>query len=74
MTGLTPDDISRLIAGLILTRKERHDPERKIPEDQQEARIITELLNESSTQMLLDVARADIRRLRQLLTAADLTR
>ena len=65
MTGLTETDIKRLIAGLILTRKENADPERKTADAEQETRVMTVLRDESDTRMLLDVARGDIKKLEQ---------
>ena len=63
MTGLTPDDIALLILGMILTRTAKGEPA-ALPPGGQEERIIAALRDESDTQMLLDVARADIERLK----------
>ena len=70
MTGLTPDDISRLIAGLELTRY-GYSAIGRVADAKQEVRIAAALRGESNTQMLLDVARADIDRLRLVTEAAD---
>ena len=64
MTGLMEDDLSRLFAGLMLTRKANADSERKIADIEQEERIIAALRDESDTQMLLDVALGDLAMLR----------
>ena len=62
MTGLTEADITRLVVGLILTRKAGATPERKTRDAEQETRIIPALYDETNYRMLLDVARQDLRR------------
>ena len=64
MTGLTEDDISRLIAGLMLTQNMVSSEAAPTAPTEQMLRIIAALRDESDTQMLLDVARADIERLK----------
>ena len=68
MTGLTEDDLSRLIAGLMLTRNMTQSVTAALED---EARIIAALSDESDTRMLLDVATADIAKLRGMLGAAN---
>ena len=60
MTGLTEADITRLIAGLILSRKAGATPERKTQDAEQETRIIPALYDETDTRMLLEVAKSEI--------------
>ena len=62
MPGLSEDDLKRLITGLILTRPWNSDRFRY--DEDQTARIVAILRDESDTRMLLDVARADIERLK----------
>ena len=68
MTGLTPDDISRLKAGLVLTRRRDADGLLDGCETTQEARIMAILRDDSDARMLLDVARAEIGRLERAQT------
>ena len=62
MTGLSERDMYRLQTGLALTRNMTQSVTVALED---EARIMTALRNESSTQMLLDVARGDIKKLEQ---------
>ena len=60
MTGLTDDDISRLIAGLILTQNMVSSGATPTAPTEQMLRILAALRDESDTRMLLDVAKQDI--------------
>ena len=68
MTGLTPDDILRLMTGLSLTRKWNAD--RETADAEQEARIVAVLRDDSDARMLLEVAKQDMAKLRSELDAA----
>ena len=64
MTGLTDDDIARIITGLMVTR-----PWHPNADMEQMERIRAALRDESDTRMLLDVARQDMAQLRSELDA-----
>ena len=70
MTGLTPDDISRLIAGLELTRY-GYSAIGRATDAKQEVRIVAVLRDESDMRMLLDVALRDLAMLRLNMEAAN---
>ena len=72
MTGLTPDDLSRVIDGFMWTRlvDKYGAPCNDAQDAEQETRIIAALSDESDTQMLLEVAKHDMAKLRSELDAA----